>query len=87
MSIPKGATLIEQEEMEKGSVSYKVYLFYFHAMTWFMSISSIFGYIAHGAFTAGTNFWLSSWSEAGISADNVILQSSQYRMTDKVRHQ
>ncbi|XP_033647299.1 ATP-binding cassette sub-family C member 9-like [Asterias rubens] len=78
VSIPKGATLIEQEEMEKGSVSYKVYLFYFHAMTWFMSISSIFGYIAHGAFTAGTNFWLSSWSEAGISADNSTKEPLSY---------
>ncbi|XP_071806257.1 ATP-binding cassette sub-family C member 9-like [Asterias amurensis] len=78
VSIPKGATLIEQEEVEKGSVSVNVYLFYFHAMTWFMSISSIFGYIAHGAFTAGTNFWLSSWSEAGISADNSTKEPLSY---------
>ena len=63
--------LIEEEEMERGSVSYKAYAFYCRAMTWIMSVSFIAGYVANAGFTVGTNFWLSMWSEAGISTDNV----------------
>ncbi|XP_038067188.1 ATP-binding cassette sub-family C member 9-like [Patiria miniata] len=61
--------LIEEEEVERGSVSYKVYAYYCRAMTWTMSISFLLGYVANAGFTVGTNFWLAEWSTAGMTDD------------------
>ena len=57
--------LIQAEEMERGSVSYKVYMYYLKALG-FPCIPMIVFYILHPAFTVATNFWLSSWSESGL---------------------
>ena len=63
--------LIKEEEMEQGSVSYGVYTFYWRAMNWAVFIGFLMGYLVFSGFSVGTNFWLSTWSGAAISADNV----------------
>ncbi|XP_022110730.1 ATP-binding cassette sub-family C member 9-like [Acanthaster planci] len=73
-----GTKLIEVEEMERGSVSYKVYTFYCRAMTWTMSIGFFAGYVGNVGFTVGTNFWLSDWSTAGITTDNSTIKPLSY---------
>ncbi|XP_022105344.1 ATP-binding cassette sub-family C member 9-like [Acanthaster planci] len=73
-----GTKLIEEEEMEQGSVSYKVYAFYFRAMTWTMSIGFLAGCVGNAGFTVGTNFWLSEWSTAGITTDNSTIKPLSY---------
>ncbi|XP_022105345.1 ATP-binding cassette sub-family C member 9-like [Acanthaster planci] len=73
-----GTKLIKEEEMERGSVSYKVYAFYCRAMTWTMSIGFLAGYVGNAGFTVGTNFWLSEWSTAGITTDNSTIKPLSY---------
>ncbi|XP_072026143.1 ATP-binding cassette sub-family C member 9-like [Amphiura filiformis] len=58
--------LIQAEEMERGSVSYTVYWYYMKALG-FPCIPMIVFYFLHPAFTVSTNFWLSNWSEAGLT--------------------
>ena len=57
--------------MERGSVSYTVYLYYVQNAGWFiLLLGAIFAVISTGL-SIGTNFWLSAWSEAGLSINDV----------------
>ncbi|XP_072037224.1 ATP-binding cassette sub-family C member 9-like isoform X2 [Amphiura filiformis] len=57
--------LIQEEEMERGSVKLSVYLYYLKSLGW-PCVPLIVFYLICPAFTVATNFWLSAWSEAGL---------------------
>ncbi|XP_033648066.1 ATP-binding cassette sub-family C member 9-like [Asterias rubens] len=59
-------TLMEKEEMERGSVSYSVYLYYAINAGWLTFILGVILAAVNSGFLIGTNFWLSAWSEAGL---------------------
>ena len=57
---------MEKEELERGSVSYTVYL---HYVRNFGVLLLLVGFLFSGLFTGfsiATNFWLSAWSESGL---------------------
>ncbi|XP_071784145.1 ATP-binding cassette sub-family C member 9-like isoform X2 [Asterias amurensis] len=58
--------LVEKEEIERGSVSYSVYLYYFMNAGYFTILLSIILAVVNTGFFVGTNFWLSAWTEAGL---------------------
>ena len=61
--------LMEQEERASGSVSYKVYLYYLKNVGWGL-VSFIFAaMLMSSALNIGKSFWLSAWSEAGLSSE------------------
>ena len=57
---------MEKEEIERGSVSYSVYLYYFMNAGYFTILFSIILAVVNTGFFVGTNFWLSAWTEAGL---------------------
>ena len=59
--------LIVEEEKERGSVSYKIYLYYFRSMTYAVAALMIGFVVVRTAINVASNFWLSDWSEAGLS--------------------
>ena len=63
--------LIEKEEMERGAVSYRVYLYYLRALGW-PAIPLIALYLLQPVFSVSTNFWLSAWSEAGVPGNDDV---------------
>ncbi|XP_071784198.1 ATP-binding cassette sub-family C member 9-like isoform X1 [Asterias amurensis] len=58
--------LMEKEEMERGSVSYTVYMYYAVNAGWFLLLLSFIMAIINTGLSIGNNFWLSAWSEAGL---------------------
>ncbi|XP_030828553.1 ATP-binding cassette sub-family C member 9 isoform X2 [Strongylocentrotus purpuratus] len=56
--------LIEKEEMERGSVSYRVYMYYLRAITFPVAFIVTFFILSQSGIRIGTNFWLSNWSNA-----------------------
>nr|XP_054751164.1 ATP-binding cassette sub-family C member 9-like [Lytechinus pictus]XP_054751165.1 ATP-binding cassette sub-family C member 9-like [Lytechinus pictus] len=58
--------LIEKEEMERGSVSYRVYLYYLGAITYPVVLIVTFFILSQSGIRIGTNFWLSKWSESNL---------------------
>ena len=65
--------LIEEEEKERGSVSYKIYLYYFSSMTYTVACLMIGSVVMRTGLQVATNFWLSDWSEAGLKGVNLYL--------------
>ncbi|XP_022081586.1 ATP-binding cassette sub-family C member 9-like [Acanthaster planci] len=63
---PEPGALIEREEMERGSVSYVVYLYYARNVGWLLVALLAFWALVDAGLGIGTNFWLSAWSEAGL---------------------
>ncbi|XP_022103515.1 ATP-binding cassette sub-family C member 9-like [Acanthaster planci] len=59
--------LIETEEQAQGSVSFKVYFYYMRSAGWAAIAFVLFLRSATAALTIGNSFWLSAWSEAGLS--------------------
>ncbi|XP_022081211.1 ATP-binding cassette sub-family C member 9-like [Acanthaster planci] len=58
--------LMEKEEIERGSVSYVVYMYYIRNFgVLFLLLAALFATLYTG-FSIGTNFWLSAWSESGL---------------------
>uniref|UniRef100_A0ABM0N098 ATP-binding cassette sub-family C member 9-like n=1 Tax=Saccoglossus kowalevskii TaxID=10224 RepID=A0ABM0N098_SACKO len=57
--------LIEKEERERGSVSWKVYMVYARAMRIPIVCLLVSLLLAQVGASVATNFWLSEWSEAG----------------------
>ncbi|XP_072179239.1 ATP-binding cassette sub-family C member 9-like [Diadema setosum] len=55
--------LIADEERDRGSVSYQIYLYYFRAVGYVMTAFILVTVVIRAAAQIGTNFWLSSWSE------------------------
>ncbi|XP_072025400.1 ATP-binding cassette sub-family C member 9-like [Amphiura filiformis] len=58
--------LISAEEMESGSISARVYLYYMNAMGWPLVVLVALSYLTQSGLTLATNFWLSDWSNAGL---------------------
>ena len=58
--------LIEKEEIERGSVSFRVYLYYAKNVGWLLIFLVVLMAVVDAALTIWTNFWLSDWSEAGL---------------------
>ncbi|XP_071815996.1 ATP-binding cassette sub-family C member 9-like isoform X3 [Apostichopus japonicus] len=63
----KGA-LMEKEERNKGSVSWRVYWHYIKTFNAFLFLLCVFLFVLQNAVMVGNNYWLSLWSEAGINA-------------------
>ncbi|XP_038069146.1 ATP-binding cassette sub-family C member 9-like isoform X2 [Patiria miniata] len=63
----ESGVLIEKEEMERGSVSFKVYGYYFRNVGILLSLVTFCSVLLLSGLQIGTNFWLSAWSEAGLS--------------------
>ncbi|XP_070559515.1 ATP-binding cassette sub-family C member 8-like [Ptychodera flava] len=62
--------LIEKEERERGSVSWRVYLAYAEAIKYYRVVLIFLLLAAQAAALMLSHFWLSAWSEAGIEAAN-----------------
>ncbi|XP_072028464.1 ATP-binding cassette sub-family C member 9-like [Amphiura filiformis] len=61
------ARLLDEEEIERGTVSYKVYWYYFSSFGWTNLVIFTLFFICYPAFVIGANFWLVSWADAGLS--------------------
>ncbi|XP_071809243.1 ATP-binding cassette sub-family C member 9-like [Asterias amurensis] len=70
--------LIEDEEREQGSVSYKVYLFYLRSTTLPLMLAVFAAYILRTAFEVGTSFWLSKWASDNVNPELNSTSSSYY---------
>ena len=66
---------MEKEEMERGSVSYTVYMYYAVNAGWFLLLLSFIMSIINTGLSIGNNFWLSAWSEAGLGLNEVCFSS------------
>ncbi|XP_070557454.1 ATP-binding cassette sub-family C member 8-like [Ptychodera flava] len=66
--------LIEKEERERGSVSWRVYWAYVKAMYIPMAVLTLFLLAAQAAAMMGRNFWLSIWSDSTENIDNSTTQ-------------
>ncbi|XP_070559521.1 ATP-binding cassette sub-family C member 9-like isoform X2 [Ptychodera flava] len=62
--------LIEEEERERGSVSWRVYLAYAKAIKYYRVILILLLSTAQAAALILSNFWLSAWSELGVDTAN-----------------
>ncbi|XP_072025399.1 ATP-binding cassette sub-family C member 9-like [Amphiura filiformis] len=58
--------LMEAEELERGSVSYEVYLYLLKSMGWPTIISYLIFRILQEVANIGRQFWLAAWSDAGV---------------------
>nr|XP_006814495.1 PREDICTED: ATP-binding cassette sub-family C member 8-like [Saccoglossus kowalevskii] len=63
-------TLIEKEERETGSVSWRIYLAYIKAIKYPLFVLTIVMYTLQGVALILNNFWLSDWSESGSNTGN-----------------
>ncbi|XP_049833464.1 multidrug resistance-associated protein 1-like [Schistocerca gregaria] len=61
-SVQPGEKLTETEKPEIGSVKWAVYSHYLKAVSIFLSLATILFNVLYQAFSIGTNFWLSVWS-------------------------
>ena len=59
--------LIEKEEMVRGSVSYKTYLYLMGNIGWGLILIIAVVVALQSTLSVVTNFWLSDWTEAGLS--------------------
>ncbi|XP_077980908.1 ATP-binding cassette sub-family C member 8-like [Glandiceps talaboti] len=75
-----GGSLIEEEERERGSVSWRVYLAYARAikLPWVVFILIMF--VVQGTIHILNNFWLSEWSESGAN----ITGKTQEELNDEL---
>ncbi|XP_038050112.1 ATP-binding cassette sub-family C member 9-like isoform X2 [Patiria miniata] len=62
--------LMAEEELERGSVSWRVYFYYAKAIKLPIAFVILLVYPLQAGVTAGSNYWLSAWSEAGLSYGN-----------------
>ena len=53
--------------MERGAVSYTMYLCYIRNFTYIALMSAFITFVISTGFSIGTNFWLSAWSESGLN--------------------
>ncbi|XP_018907576.2 multidrug resistance-associated protein 1 isoform X5 [Bemisia tabaci] len=61
-NVATGQKLIEVEKAETGSVQWHVYLHYFKAIGWSLSLATIILIIMFQGFSISSNLWLSKWS-------------------------
>ncbi|XP_033647324.1 ATP-binding cassette sub-family C member 9-like [Asterias rubens] len=72
-SEPTLGALIEKEEIERGSVSYSVYMYYAGNVGWCMLLLVLIMAVLDTSLSIGTSFWLSAWSEAGLGNETDAL--------------
>ncbi|XP_038059425.1 ATP-binding cassette sub-family C member 9-like [Patiria miniata] len=65
-----GGKLIEKEEQARGSVSIKVYFYYLRSAGWGLVAFVLCMTGVTSALSIGNSFWLSAWSEAGLSNES-----------------
>ncbi|XP_070536210.1 ATP-binding cassette sub-family C member 8-like [Ptychodera flava] len=65
-----GASLIEKEERERGSVSWSIYYVYAKAIKLPLSAFILLLFLGQGVVQIMTNFWLADWSESGVGVNN-----------------
>ena len=63
----QGTTLIEEENVETGNVSFLIYKYYAKKYGILGAIFTIFGMIFYQGSNIGTNYWLSFWSENSLN--------------------
>ena len=76
LPVDERGSLISREEIERGSVSLKVYFFYAKAIGLPMALVILLLYPLQAGIIAGSNYWLSEWSNAGLAQGNVSLHLS-----------
>ena len=67
--------LIEEEEMERGSVSYQVYFFYLQNIGYLALVFCIIFCLAQLALQTVSGFWLANWSEAGLNSTELEVRT------------
>ncbi|XP_022080483.1 ATP-binding cassette sub-family C member 9-like [Acanthaster planci] len=75
-----GSTLIRAEERNKGSVPWRVYLYYLQAVGAKAVLLVFLVYICSFLFFTINNFWLSDWSEVGL---NTNLTTREFKAVSK----
>ena len=63
--------MIEDEEMERGSVSWAVYCRFARAMTLVNVLGIFLVYPLQASIIACSNYWLAKWSQQGLEQGNV----------------
>ena len=66
--------LTDEEEMERGSVSYQVYMFFARNMSWSVAAAIVASFVLQIILQIGATFWISIWSEAGLQNEVRILK-------------
>ncbi len=59
----------QEEKMETGTVSYKVYLYYLSAMGFPLSAGCFLSYVVYQICSALSSVWLAKWSDAAKTSD------------------
>ncbi|XP_038076866.1 ATP-binding cassette sub-family C member 9-like [Patiria miniata] len=62
--------LIQQEEMVRGAVSYKTYMYLMSNIGWAVICFVALAVAMQSSLSVVTNFWLSDWSESGLHPAN-----------------
>ncbi|XP_063163042.1 ATP-binding cassette sub-family C member 2 isoform X2 [Candoia aspera] len=73
----KGQRLIDKEAMETGKVKLVMYLRYFHAVGWGLSLSILISHIGQAASLLGSNLWLSDWTNDASLYQNKTYPAAQ----------
>ena len=74
----KQKSLISEEKVETGRVTFSVILAYCRACTWYMSICVMLFHTISSILAIGTNFWLAEWSTA---AGNLLQPNNTIQVT------
>ena len=74
----KRKSLISEEKVETGRVTFSVILAYCRACTWYMSICVMLFHTISSILSIGTNFWLAEWSTA---AGNLLQPNNTIQVT------
>ncbi|XP_061492311.1 ATP-binding cassette sub-family C member 2 isoform X2 [Rhineura floridana] len=73
----KGQRLIDKETMETGKVKFSMYLQYFRAVGWCLSIWVFIAYVGQSAAFVGSNLWLSFWTNNASFYNNQTYPAAQ----------
>ena len=60
----KQKSLISEEKVQTGRVTFAVILAYCRACTWYMTVFVLIFNVLSNVFAVVTNFWLADWSNA-----------------------
>ena len=71
----KQKSLISEEKVITGRVTFSVILAYCRACTWYMTVFVLLFNVLSNVFAVVTNFWLADWSNA---AGNLITGSGNF---------
>ncbi|XP_070536030.1 ATP-binding cassette sub-family C member 9-like [Ptychodera flava] len=81
-----GTSLIQAEEREKGSVSWKIYYTYAKAIKWPIVLLIFVLFVGQGTAHILNNFWLADWSEAGADDSlNITQEEADDQLTYYLR--